>query len=79
MSYYILKINILAVASFKVILSHSEDCLFILFMASFAVQKLLSLISSHIYFCFYFHYCRRWVMEDLAMIYVKECSAYVFL
>ena len=55
MSYlYTLKINFLAVASFKVILSHSEGCLFILFMASFAVQKLLSLISSHRYFCFYF-------------------------
>ena len=76
---YILEINPLAVTSFAIIFSHSENCLFILFMVSFAVQKLLSLISSHIYFCFYFHYCRRWVMEDLAMIYVKECSAYVFL
>ena len=49
MRYYILKINLLAVASFKVILSHSEACLFILFMASFAVQKLLSLIRSHLF------------------------------
>ena len=31
-----------------------------------------------IYFCFYFHYSRRWVMEDFALIYVTECSAYVF-
>ena len=26
-------------------------------------------------FCFYFHYSRRWVTEDLPVIYVKECSA----
>ena len=32
-----------------------------------------------VYFCFYFHYSRRWVIEDLALIYVRECSAYVFL
>ena len=37
---YILEINPLSVASFAIIFSHSEDCLFILFMVSFAVQKL---------------------------------------
>ena len=31
------------------IFSHSEGCLFVLFMASFAVQKLLSLIRSHLF------------------------------
>ena len=31
-----------------------------------------------VYFCFYFCYSRRWVIEDLTLIYV-ECSAYVFL
>ena len=29
--------------------------------------------------CFYFHYYGRWVIEDPAMIYVRECFAYVFL
>ena len=29
-----------------------------------------------VYFCFYFHYSRRWVIEDPALIYVIECSAY---
>ena len=49
MSYlYILKINPLSVALFANIFSHSEGCLFVLFMASFAVQKLLSLIRSHL-------------------------------
>ena len=28
-----------------------------------------------VYFCFYFHYSSRWVMEDLPLIYVTECSA----
>ena len=46
MSYlYILEINPLSIASFANIFSHSEGCLFILFMVSFAVQKLLSFIT----------------------------------
>ena len=32
-----------------------------------------------VYFCFYVHYYRRCVTEELALIYVIECSAYVFL
>ena len=34
---------------------------------------------SLVYFCFYFCYSRSWVIEDLALIYLIECSAYVFL
>ena len=37
------------VASFANIFSHSEGCLFVLFMVSFAVQKLLSLIRYHLF------------------------------
>ena len=49
MSYlYILEINPLSVVSFAVIFSHSESCLFTLLIVSFAVQKLLSLIRSHL-------------------------------
>ena len=44
---YILEINPLSVVSFANIFSHSVCCLFILFMVSFAVQKLLSLIRSY--------------------------------
>ena len=44
---YILEINPLSVASFAIIFSHSEGCLFILFIVSFAVQRLLSLIRNH--------------------------------
>ena len=46
---YILKINPLSVALFTNIFYHSEGCLFILFMVSFAVQKLLSFIRSHLF------------------------------
>jgi len=46
---YILEINPLSVVSFAIIFSHSEGCLFTLIIASFAVQKLLSLIRSHLF------------------------------
>ena len=46
---YILEINPLSIVSFAVVFSHSEDCLFILLIVSFAVQKLLSLIRSHLF------------------------------
>jgi len=46
---YILKINSLLVALFANIFSHSEGCFFVLFMVSFAVQKLLSCIRSHLF------------------------------
>ena len=46
---YILEIKPLSVASFAIHFSHSESCLFILFMISFAVQKLLILIRSHLF------------------------------
>ena len=39
----------MSVVSFANIFSHSESCLFVLFMVSFAVQKLLSLIKSHLF------------------------------
>ena len=28
-----------------------------------------------VYFCFYFHYSRRWIQKDIAAIYIRECSA----
>ena len=37
---YILEINPLSVVSFAIIFSHSEGCLFTLFIVSFDVQKL---------------------------------------
>ena len=46
---YILEINPLSVDSFANIFSHSQGCLFVLFMVSFAVQKLISFIRSHLF------------------------------
>ena len=75
---YILEINSLSVVSFAIVFSHSEYCLFTLFVVSFAVQKLLSLIRSHL-FIFVFISITLAGIEDLAGIYVIECSAYVLL
>ena len=46
---YILEINPSLVTSFANIFSHSVGCIFILFMVSFAVQKLLSFIRFHLF------------------------------
>ena len=43
---YILEINPLSVA---IVFSHSKGCLLILFIVSFAVEKLLCLIRSHLF------------------------------
>ena len=45
----ILEINPLSVVSFAIIFFHSDSCIFILLIVSFAGQKLLSLIRSHLF------------------------------
>ena len=46
---YILEFNPFSVALFAFIFSHSEGCLFVLFIVSFAVQNLLSFIRSYLF------------------------------
>ena len=46
---YVLEMDALWVVSFAVIFSHSEFCLFTWFIVLYAVQKLLSLIRSHLF------------------------------
>ena len=46
---YILEIKPLSLASFESIFSHSVGCLFVFFLVSFAVEKLVSLIRSHLF------------------------------
>ena len=75
----ILEINPFSVVSFAIIFSHSEGCLFTLLIVSFAVQKLLSLIRSHLFTFVLISVTLRGGLEDLALIYVIECSASVFL
>ena len=42
------ELSFLSVASFAIIFSHSEGCLFTLLIVSFVVQKILILIRSHL-------------------------------
>uniref|UniRef100_A0A8W4F7F0 Uncharacterized protein n=1 Tax=Sus scrofa TaxID=9823 RepID=A0A8W4F7F0_PIG len=80
---HILEISPLSAVSFENIFSHSVGCLFVLFMVSFAVQKLLSLIRSHffmllIYFIFFncyfpntvFFYCTERTVVCLFLFYL---------
>ena len=46
---YIFEINSLSIASFAIIFSRSEGCLFTLLIVSFVVHKLLILIRSHLF------------------------------
>ena len=74
---YIWEINSLSVVSFAIIFSHSEHCLFTLFLVSFAVQKLLSLIRSHLFtFVFISVNTRMWIIKDLVLIYVIKIKVF---
>ena len=46
---YIFEISCFSGASFAIVFSHSEGCLFTLLIVSFVVQSLLSLIRSHLF------------------------------
>ena len=76
---HILEINPLSVVLVAIIFSHSEGCFhlaysFLCCAKAFKFNQVLL-----VYFYFYFCYSRSWVIEDLALIYVIGCSAYVFL
>ena len=76
---YILEINPFSVVSFA-ISSHSEGMSFHLAYSFLCCTKAFKFNQVPVfYFCFYFHYSRRWVIKDHALIYVIEFSAYVFL
>ena len=75
---FILEINSFSVASFAIIFSHSEGCLFTLLIVSFVVQKLLIRFQLLI-FAFIYITLGDGSLEDPAMIYVKESFAHVFL
>ena len=77
---YILDINPLSVILFANIFSHLVGCLFVLSMVSFAVQKLLSLIRSHLFISLVSFDLgdRSPPPKNIAKIYIKEWSTYVF-
>ena len=73
-------INLLLVISFVNVFSHSVDCFLTLQMVFFAVQKLLSLIRSHLFiFIFISFTLGDKSKKKITAIYVEECFAYVFL
>ena len=72
----ILYINPLSVISFANISSHSVGYLFVLLMVSFAVQNVL--IRSHLFIFVFSYFILDTVKKNIATIYVKKYSAYVF-
>ena len=78
---YTLEINPLLVVSFAIIFYHCERYLSPCLQSPLHVKKMCKALKFNqvplVYF--YFLYSRRWDIEDLALIYVIECSAYVFL
>ena len=78
MSYlYILEINPLSVVSFAIIFWGLSFYLAYSFLCRVKAFKFNQVPL--VYFCFCFCYSRRWAIEDLSLIYVIKCSAYVFL
>ena len=76
---YILEINPLFVVSFANIFSHSEGCLFVLFMVSFAVQKLLSLINSHLFIFVFISVTLGGGLKKVLLWFMSKSFSYVFL
>ena len=74
-TYIFWRLILLSVVSFVIIFFHSEVCLLMLFIISFAVQKILSLSKLH----FLFLISLTLVIEDPGVMYVKEHTAYGFL
>ena len=79
---YVLDINPLSVTSLANIFSHSVGWDFFWFaLVSFAVQKLLNLIRCYLFTFIFISVTLGGGLkqEDLALIYVIKCSAYIFL
>ena len=75
---YILEINPLSVASFANIFSHSESCVFVLFMASFTMQKLFNLIRPYLFiFVFIFLTLGGWSKKILLQL-MSKCVLPMF-
>ena len=65
---YILEINPLSVGSFAIIFSHYEGCLFTLLISFLCYAEAFQFNQVPlVYFCFYFRYSRRWVIEGIAL------------
>ena len=69
---YIWEIKPLSVTSLGNIFSQSVGCLFILFMVSFAVQKLVSLIRSHLINFYSFLYSSFYLLNKIGRASCRE-------
>ena len=76
MSYlYILEIKPLLVTSFENIFSESVSCVFILFTVSFAMQKVMRLVRSHLFIFVFISIAWETDLRKLCMVYqhVRDC------
>ena len=76
---YILEINPLSVFSFAIHFSHFQGCLLILFIVSFAVQKIFHLIKLHLFTSVFISITLGGGSKRIFLWCMSECSAYVFL
>ena len=72
---YIFEINSLSGASFAIIFSHSEGCLFTLLIVSFTVQKLLILIRSQFLIFAFIFTTVEGGSKKILLCFMSECSA----
>ena len=75
---YILEINHLSVALFTNIFSHSGGCLFVLFMVSFALQKLISLIRSYLSIFLFIFISKGSESKRVLLWFMSKCVLPVF-
>ena len=76
---YVLEINPSSISSFANIFSHSVGCLFISFMVSFAMQKLLGLIRSYLFNFVFISITLGDRSKKILLQFMSKCSAYIFL
>ena len=70
MSYlHILEINPLSVVSLAIIFSHSEGSFHLAYSFLCYAEAFNFNLVPFVYFCFYFQYSGRWVIEDPAVMY----------
>ena len=75
---YILEINPLLVTSFANIFSHFVGFLFILFMVSFAVQKVLSLIRSCLFIFISIFITLEGEFKKILLLFMSESVLFIF-
>ena len=76
---YILEINPLLVTSFANIFSHSIGVFSCCLRFPLLGKKLLHLIGSHLFIFAFISIALGDGSKNIAAVYIKECSAYVFL